>query len=263
MLININTLFWTEKIIIFALFFQSIEFLLLKESYNNKGVWQWELIKKEYYIFPKFSQFFLNFCLSYPNFLYLLILRIIICALGIVFPSVLVIYFLLLSQILICLRWRGTFNGGSDYMSLIILTALALFWTFPSNETVQLLAIFYIAIQSLSSYFVAGVVKIKNVKWRTGKALKTFFNCTIFDDNNLTKLFKDNNFLLFSASWSIMLFELAAPIIFFSPNFCLSYISLAFVFHLANFYFFGLNRFIFSWLATYPALYYCSHLFHL
>ena len=33
-------------------------------------------------------------------------------------------------------------------------------------------------------------------------------------------------------------------------------------FHLANVYAFGLNRFLFAWLAAYPALYYCSSLLH-
>jgi hypothetical protein len=39
---------------------------------------------------------------------------------------------------------------------------------------------------------------------------------------------------------------------------CVAIVAVALAFHIANVYVFGLNRFVWAWAATYPALYFCS-----
>ncbi len=51
-----------------------------------------------------------------------------------------------------------------------------------------------------------------------------------------------------------MLFELLMPITFLNATSLAIALMVAASFHLANAWVFGLNRFLWSWLATYPAL---------
>ena len=49
-------------------------------------------------------------------------------------------------------------------------------------------------------------------------------------------------------------FELSSLMVLFSASFAITFVIGAFWFHLAVFYFFGLNRFFWSWLATFPGV---------
>jgi hypothetical protein len=62
------------------------------------------------------------------------------------------------------------------------------------------------------------------------------------------------------ASWAVMIFECLFPLALVNTQSCLAFMSVAILFHLSNFYLFGLNRFLLSWAAAYPALLYCSQL---
>ena len=42
------------------------------------------------------------------------------------------------------------------------------------------------------------------------------------------------------------------------PGFALAFCAVALVFHLLVFRFFGLNRFVWAWVATFPAILYCA-----
>ena len=57
-----------------------------------------------------------------------------------------------------------------------------------------------------------------------------------------------------SMGWAVMVFELVFPLALFSQPALFIALGLAMLFHLANAYFFGLNRFVFAWLAAYPSL---------
>ncbi len=252
-------IFWTEKIIAIAIFFQTLELIQIRNSYDENGVWNWNTLKKEFAIFPIFFQKFIALFLKYPNFLYLLFLRLFSALLILFFPHPLLVFILFFSTVLICLRWRGVFNGGSDYLTIVVLSALCIFEIFKQSETAAFIALWYIAIQVCSSYFISGIVKIKKENWRTGKALSGFINSSIYLATPSSALISNNLKLSCFVSWIIMIFELSFPLALLSPEICLAYIVFAFVFHLANFYIFGLNRFLFAWAAAYPALYFCSN----
>jgi hypothetical protein len=255
-----SAILWTERCIACAIFLQSIELLLVRSSFSNTGVWRWNDLRKEYEIFSFPVQSILSFCLNYTNFIYLLILRTIFSLLLSFFSHPVILFFLLASTILIALRWRGTFNGGSDYMSVLVLAALLVLSLFPSSEKVQLAVLWYIAIQLVSSYFIAGVVKLKKGNWRNGAALKGFVCSTIYHPDRFTRGISENRPLVFLCSWSIILFEVTFFLSLIDPVVCIGYIFFALLFHVGNFYIFGLNRFIFAWLACYPALLFCSGL---
>jgi hypothetical protein len=131
-------------------------------------------------------------------------------------------------------------NGGSDTMTMQILLAAFVASLFPHSARMQYAAAAYVAIQLVLSYFVAGVAKLKQHEWRKGRALPQFLGRT------------GSPWLV--RSWLVMLFECLFPVCLLSPTLTLAFLAFGSLFHLANFYYFGLNRFIFVWLAAYPAL---------
>lgn len=254
----LTTLLWIEKLIAVAIVLQTLELLQIRETISEGGVWRWSTLKKEFEVFPLPAQKVLALLLNHPNFLVVLLARLVCAVLIFFFPHPALIFVLLLSSILICLRWRGTFNGGSDYMTLVILSAAFIAAAFQNHPPVVVGALWYISIQVCLSYFVAGLVKLKRSNWRTGAALSGFLNSASYLVPPTIQTLIKKPWVSLLASWSIIIFECAFPIALFSPQVCAAMIALAFLFHLGNVYVFGLNRFLFAWCAAYPALYYCS-----
>lgn len=249
-----------EKLIAFAIILQTIEFFQIRASFSDSGVWRWRDLKKEFQIFSRPVYRVISFLLEYKNFLIILALRLLLAFLLMFQGNFFVIFVLLVLTILINFRWRGTFNGGSDYMTVLVLLCLTVQSFFSDSEKVSVGVILYLTIQLISSYFIAGLVKIKNANWRNGKALMGFVSSTIYNENQLTLLLKRKE-IAFLSSWVIIVFELSFPLALLNTKACTAYIAMAVLFHIGNFYIFGLNRFIFAWLACYPALYFCSKIF--
>ena len=256
------TLFWTQKLIGVAVFFQTIELLSLKKEFGPHGIWNWETIQKDFKVFPPPLNWIFQLYLSYLGFLGTLTLRL-TSAIGIlIWPQPIFFVALVFTSLLVCARWRGTFNGGSDAITQAILNALcvaalgATFW--PNHPKIVRGALLYIALQSTLSYWIAGLVKIKVKEWRSGRALALFLHHPSYEVNPLAQKFSHWPWACLSASWIVMGFECLFPWALFNRTACLILVGTAFCFHSINVYVFGLNRFLFAWVATYPSLFYIS-----
>ncbi len=243
----------TALLIGLAIALQSIEFLQLRKDYDP-----WKILRRDYLFLPPFLLRLFDFCLCDRHFFYFNVARLIAALLLMVFPGFLLSLFLLLATVLICLRYRGSFNGGSDFMTLIVLMAMTIGTAFPAHPLVTFGALWYIAIQSSSSYFVGGFIKLKRANWRNGSALFGFLGSSIYQETALIRWMRKRKGLTFLAAWTAMLFEVCFPILVFAPQFTLVALVTGLIFHQLNAYLFGLNRFFFAWAATYPALFYCS-----
>jgi hypothetical protein len=222
---------WIGDLICLAVLVQSLELARLKP-------WPWTVIVEEV---PRVLR---------PILLssrWLLGLRIIAAVLAFLFPHPIVIAVLLLTTWAIAIRWRGTFNGGSDTMIFHILAAWLVSATFPSTEKI---CISYVAIQMILSYFVAGMAKLLNRDWRTGKALNVFLERVGY-----TLPLQ----ICFILGWGLVTFEVLSPLALVTPA---TFVAMALLFHIANVYIFGLNHFFFAWLAGYPALFMMAGWFH-
>jgi len=240
-----------EIIIMTAVIIHSAEYLSLQSYFSEDGIWRWSEIKNEYNFYRKIS-----FLLDYKIFIALIYMRI-FCAFGfLLFHSSIFIITIFLSSLLISVRFRGSFNGGSDYLSIIILSALVLA-SLMGTAKVQEGVLWYIGLQVCNSYFMAGLFKLKQASWRNGSALTQFIQSANYYPPIFIKrlLVKQTRALLLS--WALMLLEIIFPLIFLSHGYLtIIWISLFFTFHLLNVFIFGLNRFLIIWSAAYPALYY-------
>jgi len=163
---------------------------------------------------------------------------------------------LFICTLLISLHFRGSFNGGADSMTLVVLSGLSVALLFTHNPQATHAALLYIAVQSLLSYLVAGFAKLRKAKWRSGQALANYLQKSSYDVPSVVRAWSRRPALCFASSWALMLFEFALLPALFDETALLGWMALGALFHLTNFAIFGLNRFFFIWISTYPALYY-------
>jgi hypothetical protein len=254
-----------ERVIALAIALSTLETWRMRHAAADDGVWRWEWVRRELAVFPRPVRALLDATLRYPRFLVLLGLRLVAAVTLLVPPAAAVpgvalaaLVVLLVSTLLLALRWRGSVNGGSDFMTLVVLSALTVAAAFPARPLVALGATWYVAIQACNSYFVAGVVKLKSAAWRQGRALPVFLAGAVHDAPRLRAAFERRPALARVASYAVMLLECSFPLALWRPEACVALCALALAFHVGNVYVFGLNRFLWAWAATYPALYYCS-----
>lgn len=246
---------WTILLTALGLIIQSLEYIVLNKSFSENGIWRWSEIRQEH----SYLRFF-DWILGDRPFQVLLWLRLACSVLLVLNFSFPVVFFLFISTLLITNRFRGTFNGGSDYMTAIVLSALcagALFQT----EKVLSGVLWYIALQSMLSYFLAGLVKIRKAKWRSGESLTEFLNAPNYNTPQLVKTLFAKNAAAMAASWIVIGGQLFFPVLVFLPGGAGWAITFAFLFHLNNVWLFGLNRFLLAWTATYPAIYFVAKSF--
>lgn len=171
--------------------------------------------------------------------------------LGLATPWVLLA--LSLHSVIILHRFAGPYNGGSDRMGLLVLYCLSLAQLLPS-VAFQKLAFSYLALQLVLSYFISGQVKIINPEWRSGRALQDVFRFSAYPVSEGLRRLADKPRLLWVMSWTVMIFELLLPISLLHEGALLLALGAALLFHLSNAWLFGLNRFVWSWIAAYPSV---------
>lgn len=150
-------------------------------------------------------------------------------------------------------RFQGPYNGGSDRMGLLVLYCLCLSSWLPdgvSRET----AFGYLGVQVVLSYFISGQVKIFNPEWRSGRALADVFSFSAYPVAESLRELSHRPRLLFCASWSVMLFEILFPLSILNGRLLVLALGVAIAFHAANAFLFGLNRFVWFWIASYPSI---------
>jgi len=240
-----------------SLVIQTLEFIRLTSVTGPKGVWAFAIQGGDLSHASPYMQAFFHFMAREKIYQTHLILRLFSAVALIAFGASLpIILFLFLGTLLLLTRWRGAFNGGSDFMTIVVLTGLligALGSAIGQHEIAWQAGLIYIAIHSASSYFLSGGVKLFNADWRSGKALPLFLDDGIYGPLTRDSAFH-NRAIAILCSWAFILWEVAIPIAFLNPAFMLLYCGTGIVFHFLVFWFFGLNRFFFAWLATYPAL---------
>lgn len=150
-------------------------------------------------------------------------------------------------------RFQGPYNGGSDRMGLLILCCLCLVHFIPSLKFQEIIFA-YLALQLVLSYFISGWVKIINPEWRSGRALQDVFQFSAYPVSKGLREFAKQPQLLWAMSWAVMLFELLFPISLLSQGTLIFGLAIAVLFHLANACLFGLNRFLWIWIAAYPSI---------
>ncbi len=160
---------------------------------------------------------------------------------------------LVILGVFILKRFNGPYNGGSDRMSLLILCCLTLVHFMPTVQWQEYI-FGYLAMQVVLSYFIAGWVKIVNPQWRSGQALADVFAFSAYPVSESLRGWVQRPALLCVMGWMVMLFELLFPFTLLTQPTLILGLVIAAAFHFANACLFGLNRFLWIWLAAYPSI---------
>ncbi|OCX61005.1 hypothetical protein BFP70_16205 [Thioclava sp. SK-1] len=150
------------------------------------------------------------------------------------------------------IRFQGPYNGGSDRMGLLILFCLTTARWVPAQY--QELALGYIGVQLVISYVWAGWVKLRNPEWRQGRALHDVFLFSAYPVCTNLRGWANHPRLLWAMGWGVMILEFFFPLSLLDQQLMMAALCVAAAFHLSNAIFFGLNRFLWVWLAAYPSL---------
>jgi hypothetical protein len=247
-----------EVLLGFSLLLQSLEYLRLPML---DRVTLWPILAKEIPARPAWLHAAVNRCLQptpYRAMLFLRLLLAIALMLGLVGLTGALLLFLM--ALLLLLRWRGAFNGGSDFMTLVGLSGLLLahLVSAVADESLGWQAGFwYISLQTVSSYFVSGWVKLLRPEWRSGRAMTWFLNTGVYGPLAPDSVFRHPK-VAWLCAWSFTLWEGCFPLALLDVRLAMAMCTVAAVFHFLVFWFFGLNRFFWAWASSFPAIVYCA-----
>lgn len=246
-----------KQLIAGAVFLQTVEYFQILPSFQEGGIWRWSLLRREFSTLPTFARKFLDAVLGDRGFKALLIARVICSTLAAFSGGAFFWMVLFVSTFLIAIRWRGTFNGGSDSMTLTILFAVT-FAEAVHLPWAQKTALTYIAVQSGFSFFIAGISKLRRTSWQNGSALKGFLASSYYDVPRSLRNMPLHPRVWRFLSWSVVLFEIGALPALFDWRLAWGWVAFAFLFQLSIALIFGLNRFFWTWAASYPAVIWLS-----
>lgn len=244
-----------ERLLALAAFLQALEHLQQRALWSDRGAWQWKILRKDH---SRALAACLGLALGESGFQALLIAELLAAATLAVWPNTWAVGVIFLATWLTSIRWRGTFNGGSDSMTALVALAL---WVagLGSRPGLTKACLAYIAIQLVASYALAGIAKLRNPEWRNGRALPALFRVPGYDRPPAAlRALVDRPAFARAGAWMLIAFECAFPLAFASRAVCIAFIAAALGFHLTCFRALGLNRFVFAWSAAYPALLYWS-----
>jgi hypothetical protein len=249
----------TELVFALSLTIQTLEYLRMGKYTADDAFWSWQLQRAD---IPSATVRALLDVLFKPHMHQLhLVLRL--CAavlLAVQGASLQLIGFLFVGNLLILIRWRGAFNGGSDFLTLVVLTGLFIsqvVGAFGNAELGWQAGFWYIAIQAITSYFMSGAVKLLRPEWRNGSAMTIFLNGAIYGPLSATHPLR-NKWLAMMGSWGFIVWEILFPFSLLDPRLAVVFCAVAALFHFLVFWFFGLNRFFWAWLCSFPAIIWCS-----
>lgn len=244
---------------------QTIELLRVRSALGERGVFAWSVLRDDHRGAPALIRAALDFLLGTRGFVALLALQL---AAALVLPwSTLSVWplVLLTTTLLTCIRFRGTYNGGSDAMTIVVLLGVSLAQL--EHESLQVrdasmaatwaerVGLGYIAAQLVLSYFMAGVAKLRTRAWREGRALSKLLSAPQYGAPATLVALASRRPIALAASWLVMAFECAFPLtLVLGVGPCASMLALGLSFHVFNAYALGLNRFVWAWLSAYPAL---------
>lgn len=170
--------------------------------------------------------------------------------------AVIVHALLLLNSVWLTVRSRGPVCGGSDSMFFQVQLGLLIASLGFLEPALVKLGLGWIAAQSVLSYFLAGVSKLRSAGWWNGRALQNLLGSegpyVLFAP---ARRLASSRLVCAVLGGGMIALELVFPAVLILPiEGKAALLTLGLLFHLANALLLGLNRFVWAWAATYPAL---------
>lgn len=160
---------------------------------------------------------------------------------------------ILVARMLWYLRNRYGLDG-SDQMILVACTAVAAALLLPDPQA-RALGLYYLAGQLLLSYAVAGAAKAVSPQWRSGQAIPQITSMLTYGTPRLGAWLSRHRLVGLWLCWAVIVFECGAAVLIVAgtPG-AMAIIAGGVLFHASIAAIMGLNGFLWSFAAAYPAL---------
>jgi hypothetical protein len=164
---------------------------------------------------------------------------------------------LLILTFLVC-RMIPLTKGADAQLTLITYSAMAL--TLVSDtRAVAGYCLSFLTLQLCLAYFAAGLHKLRSSSWRNGYALPALLSPRLFGFPAFGAWLVRHRLPTLFLAWATIVWEVSFPVVLVAPReICLGYLACGVLFHLATAFTMGLNKFIWAFLALYPAAIYCT-----
>jgi hypothetical protein len=164
---------------------------------------------------------------------------------------------LLILTFLVCLMIPLT-KGADAQLTLITYSAMALA-LFSDTPVVAGYCLFFLTLQLCLAYFAAGFHKLRSPAWRSGYAMPALLSPRLFGFPAFGAWLVRHRLLAWSLAWATIVWEVSFPVVLVAPREVgLVYFFCGVLFHLGTAFTMGLNKFIWAFLALYPAAIYCT-----
>jgi hypothetical protein len=148
-------------------------------------------------------------------------------------------------------------SGDTEFgeqMVKVILGGAALGWIGGSEVTVRW-AVWFIAAQLSLAYFAAGVFKLISSSWRSGEALSAVLSMNPWKHAAAGRSLRQRPQWSSLLSWGTMLWEVTFPLALIAPPWAMAiWLAIGLAFHIGCAIFMGLNSYLWSFVAAYPAV---------
>ncbi|MGP3947280.1 hypothetical protein [Streptomyces sp. 7N604] len=150
-------------------------------------------------------------------------------------------------------------TDGSDQLSFLVQTASTVARIGERQPRIVDACLWYIALQSTMSYAISGYVKVVSPTWRTGAALPGIMRTETYGDAQVFRLIQRYPRSSKILGHAVLAMECAFPAVFLAKGRAAAALLTATgAFHLVNARVMGLGRFVWAFVATYPAVLYVT-----
>jgi hypothetical protein len=148
-------------------------------------------------------------------------------------------------------------KGADAQLTLITYSAMAL--TLLSDTPVAAgYCLDFLTLQLCLAYFAAGSHKLRSPYWRSGYALPGLLSARLFGFPGFGAWLDRHGLVAWCLSWATIGWQVSFPVVLIAPReIGLFYLACGVLFHLSTAFTMGLNKFIWAFLALYPAAIYC------
>jgi hypothetical protein len=242
----------------------SLELLSNRKEFQCGGVFDWSVLNTCYFLNERRLVVHVIFRImdSYQATIFAVLARIVGATFFVACDSHLVAMLSLIAVVLgtLFLHFRCVYGlDGADQMGLIVIATVALCEIGDRMPAIVEVGLWFIACQSCLSYTTAGIAKLVSPTWRSGRAISGVLGTNAYGLWGVGTFLERHALLCKIMAWSVFL-----PECLFYAALCgdfrvtTAFLAWGIVFHLSAALIMGLNGFVWSFIATYPAIIYCS-----
>jgi hypothetical protein len=252
-----------EILISIQVIVSSLEMLKIHPALNDYGWLSWRVNRLSHPVFATLSKKLrFDVLLKYPNVLGLIVFKILGGAFVIVLiflnMSTLIPLLIIVTINLLMILRNAQSNDGSDQMASIILIALSLAAIVNTNFSRSATLVF-IAAQASLAYGTSGFLKLPKIGWHDGSYATDILKTSSFGNKKLLNLFQKNRFIATTLGRAVVFGDCCIAFAFLMPpSISIGLLVFGIFLHLGIGLVMGLNTFLWSFVATYPAILWVS-----